>query len=629
MSRALRAGGIALFAAYAAATVLHIVYVVAHEPFAFDAWNVAVDTGAQPATPSRFFDYWAFEYTHSNPRVGQAATYLAYKLDGFAEVATPLSYLALTAGVTALGLGRVPWRRRGSGGAASGGPEPGDRRELALWAVAIGCGWFVFPELGRNMFCRAYAANYIYGAAAQIWFLVPLRLAGDRAVSTKTALAYGVAGVVAGACNEHTGPALLALFAAYGWWLHRRGGSLRLLVAGGAGFALGFLALFFAPGQAERYDGLATKVSLPMRAIQRGVVGNVDILRDYVAYAAPLLVVLAILLLRALVRGDAREDLRAPARLVAIALATGAAMAATLFVSPKLGSRFYIVPMGLLLAATLACVDASLLRARSLAPLVAFAAVVSVYAAWRTLPLYKQVAREGEARMAALAATAPGDIFVADAWAQVDETWWYIGDDFRDAKKRELVAKYYGLAGVYFRGYQQNAMLGMSGIRVVPRVWLAGAPCAIEDDAFDTTGTKGFEIAAIHELVRTSVAQLQKRRPNERIERYEVAVEFLGASPPVPRPRILLARWTPRSFEGYTASLVRPGGATTREVRLSPELAKRPFEITVLQPGSEWRALGGTDGAPLRYKPWRTGVYWVLACDAAECWVLAAAKNNG
>ena len=44
---------------------------------------------------------------------------------------------------------------------------------------------------------------------------------------------------------------------------------------------VGFAAIFFAPGQGERYDGLASKVSLVRRLLQRGVTGNLDIFRDY------------------------------------------------------------------------------------------------------------------------------------------------------------------------------------------------------------------------------------------------------------------------------------------------------------------------------------------------------------
>src|SRR4051812_2058164 len=77
----------ALFVAYVTVTGIHVGWVMAREPFAFDAWNIAVDTGAKPFSLARFFSYWRYEYTHSNPRIGQAFTYLAYKLTWFAVVA--------------------------------------------------------------------------------------------------------------------------------------------------------------------------------------------------------------------------------------------------------------------------------------------------------------------------------------------------------------------------------------------------------------------------------------------------------------------------------------------------------------------------------------------------------------
>ena len=85
----------ALFVAYVAATAVHIGLVMAHEPFAFDAWNIAVDTRAQPFSLERFLSYGAFEYAHSNPRIGQWLAYLAYKLELFAPIATPIAFLSL------------------------------------------------------------------------------------------------------------------------------------------------------------------------------------------------------------------------------------------------------------------------------------------------------------------------------------------------------------------------------------------------------------------------------------------------------------------------------------------------------------------------------------------------------
>ena len=85
-SRVLRA----LFVVYVTATAIHIGWVLMHEPFFFDAWNVAWDTHAKPITVGNFFDYWWHEYTHSNPRLGQVFAYLGYKLEYFSVVAAPL-----------------------------------------------------------------------------------------------------------------------------------------------------------------------------------------------------------------------------------------------------------------------------------------------------------------------------------------------------------------------------------------------------------------------------------------------------------------------------------------------------------------------------------------------------------
>jgi hypothetical protein len=426
-----------VFAAYVAATALHIGFVVAHEPFSFDAWNVAVDTGAKPFSLSRFFEYWQFEYVHANPRLGQPLTYLAYKLQWFAEVATPLAFLALTLAITVLGLGR--WPRKS--------------RELALWSIVIGFCWFALPQIGRNMFCRAYAANYVYAAAFQLWFLVPLRLDSVRPAppSRERYASYAMFGVLAGMCNEHTGPVLIALLAGYGWWIRRERAQSRLAFAGAAGALVGFLLLFFAPGQGERYGGLAQQLSLPERILDRGVEGVVELLGDYLLYAAPLLALLVLVLVYAHATPRAEDDAdarRIAGRLVYVAIAIGLLVVGVLCASPKLGSRFFIVPCAVLLAAFVAVVDTTVTSRRVFAPLVVLAVVASIYAAARTIPLYRSVADQGAARMAQLEASTPGASIVVTPWQQVRETWWFIGDDFRDAKKRAMVAHYFALAKV-------------------------------------------------------------------------------------------------------------------------------------------------------------------------------------
>jgi hypothetical protein len=333
-------------------------------------------------------------------------------------------------------------------------------------------------------------------------------------------------------------------------------------------------------------------------------------------------------------RTTAADGEQQPARsralwLLALALVMGTTMAMTMFVSPKLGSRFFIVSMALLLAAFLGLADVVLDRRRALIPFVVFAVAASAYAAVRTVPLYTQVAHQGAARMAALEASQPGDIFVADAFAQVDETWWYIGDDFRDFQKRELVQKYFALSRVFFRGYDLKGPLGMAGVRFAPRYWLAGDACPKQYELFDTGVTRGFDIPGVHRAVKAAIellgGQLAK---GQALEKFELGVVFIGAPPPLPRPRLLVARWQGDKIEGYSAKIARRGRSTTREIKLADELRGKPFEIYIVQVGGEARKLGTTDGKPLHYVPWRSGVYWVLACGADECFVIAATRQS-
>ena len=593
----------ALFVAYLVGTAVHLGFVMAHEPFSFDAWNVAVDTRAQAFSIERWFDYWAYEYTHANPRLGQSLTYLSYKLEYFAVIATPIAYLAMSLAITVLGIGRWPWRRA---------------RDLALWAIAIGFGWFALPELGRNMFCRAYGANYIYGAAIQLWFLVPLRLARNHEarLSRRSVWLYAFAGAIAGMCNEHTGPALIVLLAGLAWCAYRRGEPAGLPRAGALGILVGFVALWFAPGQGERYDGLAERTSMVMRVIQRGAIGNLDIVRDYVVFAAPLLAVIVI----ALVASD--RDKKPATRLVAIALATGLAMTVTLFASPKLGSRFYIMPMALLLAATLALVDVALSPRRWIA-LVILAGAASGYAANRTVPLYARVADQSAERLAALAASRAGDVVVAEAFEQIEESWWFIGDDFRDYRKRRMVAAYFGLARVMLRGWDPKSPLGTTGIRVVARYEIGGEPRETELEIAETSAPS---VDVVLASAREAYDLLRRDRP---LDRFEVVVEFVGRAPALPRPRIVVARANGGELEGYAGTIAHPGVARTRELQIPAALRDKRLEVFVVQIGSDVRRLGTTGDAVLSYTPWRTGIYWALACDASACWLFAASRNHG
>lgn len=603
----------ALFVLYVVATGVHIGWVLAHEPFSFDAWNVAVDTNAEPASVGNFFGYWWQQYTQSNPRLGQPLTYLGYKLEYVAEIVLPLCVILLTLAVTTLGLGRWPWR---------------SPRGIALWGISLGFVWFVLPELGRNLFCRAYGLNYVFGATVQLWFLVPLRLGATRDAPLHICALYALLGVAAGMCNEHTGPALVLLLAGLGFWHHRKGERPKLLWAGALGFLVGFCAILFAPGQGSRYDGLAQKMSLLDRLLSRGVEGNLRIFTEYLLFAAPLLALIVVVLLASLLRDSGDSARRRDAlRVIAFALAVGSVVAMTMFVSPKLGARFHFVGLALLLGGFIALLDAVVERPLLLAPFVAFAVMSSAYAASKTIPLYARVSAQAAERMAELEASPVGGIYVADAWVQVEESWWFIGDDFRDYRKRELVAKYFGLARVLFRGYYPRVPLGLTGIRILPKYWTVGATSAADYHEFELGVDRGFDIATLHSGTRESIDILRRQLAPQQLARFELPIAFAGERPALPRKELILSRWVEGRFEGYVAKFVRRGKQRTRQIKLPPELAGKPFDIYVLLVGGSYKELGSAaSGTPPSFEPWAKGVYWVLACDAQTCWVVAASR---
>ena len=96
----------------------------------------------------------------------------------------------------------------------------------------------------------------------------------------------------------------------------------------------------------------------------------------------------------------------------------------------------------------------------------------------------------------------------------------------------------------------------------------------------------------------------------------------------VPRPRIVVARWRPDRFEGYVGRIERSGRSTVRSIRVPPELAGSDAEIFVYQVGGEARRLGTARDRALEYTPWKSGVYWILACRTDACFVIAASRQG-
>jgi hypothetical protein len=612
-----------LFYAYVAATFLHIACVVYYEPFAFDAWNVAVDSDAQPATAGRFFTFWYEQYTTSNPRIGQPLAYLAYKVLGVAELGTPLAYLAIVLACFVIGAGRWPSRNSG--------------RDLATLTIGIGFLWFAAPNLPAYMFCRAYATNYVWAAALQLWLVAVLRLHPHAAPASRRKLVgIAVLGVAAGMCNEHTGPTLLLAIVAYvawTWRVHR----VRSLPSQLAALAVlvGYAIVFFAPGQGQRYEGLGEKMSLVQQVLVRGFSGNLDILQGFFYAAAPLLVVLVCVVALGNLDGRQAEHELAEWRsrqrgalvVAGLALVAGLLITMTIFASPKLGPRFYMHAMMILLAGVMAVIRAFLRSPRAFAPLVIVAVLASIYAGARTIPSYRRHYQDSRDRLAELAATPPGGVYSAAAWSQVNETWWFLGDDFRDQKKRQMVAKYFGLDRVLLRSSDLWATLGVSDVKLTMQYDFEPALCVDEISTFDMQPYIGRDVAAIHHQFLDTIVAIQ-RSVSAQLRTMDLVVTFRGPQPPLPRPRTYVGRWRDGAFEGYGALLSRMGRSLDRTITVGGELGSRDWDMYIVALGDPPRLLGKSSAGRFTYRPWRTAQYWVMACDADACFVTLAMHHR-
>jgi hypothetical protein len=250
-----------------------------------------------------------------------------------------------------------------------------------------------------------------------------------------------------------------------------------------------------------------------------------------------------------------------------------------------------------------------------------------VYAGVRTIPLFLRLHEGSDERIAALTAAKPGTVFTAEAFDQVEDSWWFLGDDFRDIKKRELIAQYFGFRDVVHRAVDLDAPLGVSDVRLAPSYVLTPPSCLDQHGGIELGAFRSLDVASLHKAMKTGIARLRERLGSAgRLDQLELAVDFLGDPPTLPRPKLLLGRWTPTSFEGWAGVIERKGAGKTRSVTLPTELRGTDLEIYIYRVGSEARRLGTARDATLDYEPWKRGAYWALACKPAECFVIAATR---
>jgi drug/metabolite transporter (DMT)-like permease len=276
------------------------------------------------------------------------------------------------------------------------------------------------------LFYRPFMGNYLFGLLVNLVWLVPYRLhvEAPRAGRWWWAPLLLVLGVAAGMCNEHTGPAFLALGIA-AVVIGRR--VKPWMIAGLVGLAAGYVLLLIAPGHESRYGGLAKQAGLIGRVLERSIGENLEIvtvLAVYMLWSVPW-IVLAIVARRR----TKPETMSARARYVLWALVAAGVLATfVLLGSPKIGKRLYVHSVALVAMGLTGAVVAQLAApwAKKAAAALAIAALIYVEA--RCLLTYARVGPIGAERVALIAGGAPGARVVVPRFP-IGAGTWFLGDD--------------------------------------------------------------------------------------------------------------------------------------------------------------------------------------------------------
>lgn len=285
---------------------------------------------------------------------------------------------------------------------------------------------------------------------------------------------------------ESDGPTALVVGACLIFMAWRRRAVRPWMIAGLFGLGLGYAMLFFAPGQRERYAGLATRATPLQLIADRGLAGCFAIVRGFLWEARLGFSLFLAVVVGALVTARAQRTRLALSRalwlMIAVLLAAATGVVATLFASPFASNRMLYAP-GVLVALALALgIDAI-----AVAPVVRRVALIacvmlSCYIAARFVESSWRVHAENDDRLARLAATPPGTVAVVPMYSHPDQTRWEYGDDFVEAR--------------WLRDYVGGTLYDLAGVSLTSRDAIASRPAAVEtrieplDDASRLDGAR-------------------------------------------------------------------------------------------------------------------------------------------
>lgn len=427
--------GIVLWALTIGGLWLTMLACTAWEPVILDGWNFHFAQQAGELSVNSLWGVAKYNYWHNNPRIGQVFT-AAMFIPRLHMLVTPLLEIGLLLLMWAHALGRWPRMR--------------SVQDAAGFVLLCGLVFVAVFNIGPMFFYRPYTGNYVLGPAMYLVLLWPYRrcLAGAAPNPRWVAIWIIPWGLLCGLTNEHTGPAFILAITAMLTVEHRRGRRLKFwMIAGLVAVIVGYAALYFAPGQQERYSGLAQQHSILGRIVARGTIANLKVL------ALPLLSALVLAPVGLYV-----HYLRRRGRLPALAnsvrmfvfgtFVAGGLLNATLLASPKTGYRLYFATVVLWVIATMAYVAPMLDRDRVRRWTVAIAGSILVISALWLGRVYFQLHTAFADRSARLQQAAPGTELAVPP-LPATSMHWFIGDDFHfSLSAKRIVCTHYNLQQV-------------------------------------------------------------------------------------------------------------------------------------------------------------------------------------
>ncbi len=409
------------------------------EPIWSDGWYQLAIQHQHPLSLHALGDVATHNYFHGNPRVGELLTYVLYGIGPLCIALTTMISITVIYTLATIGLARRP------------------RRQDALYVTTLVAVLLVaVPRVGPMFFFRPYHANYIGGALPALVLLAMCRcwLAGTlplRPALIPLAIALAL---VAGMSNEHTGPAVLATLLGTAILALRRDHLPRWLIAAIVTFALSYLALLLAPGQMQRYAGVAQPGLLA--ALRSHSVGSALLIVAAGPGLALWLLPWAALTLRdqrhrpslAMGEGQNSTDSTAPwaARTFAVACLFALAVGMTLLASPSHPPRLYFASTALLACTGVAwiTVGSSRVARQWMWRLNALVIVLSCTGLAYTSNLIRT---EYRSRTAAIEHAPPGTTVLVAPLSAV--FWqWSLNDDLRNQSLCAFIAQQHKLAQI-------------------------------------------------------------------------------------------------------------------------------------------------------------------------------------